>query len=427
VCEYEGKGYTLNEKFKAKDGCNTCSCQIDGDVVCTEEDCASASTCDEKYGCTDAGVATCDPKYGCSDGANDPVMGCDPKYGCADASVMDPGTCDPKYGCGDANAPWCDPKSKYGCGLVNGYCDYFGKLFKPGETFKIDDCNTCSCEMVGLVCSDKVCYEPDAAVAPGACVYAGAVYKLGEYFSASDHCNKCSCTDKGVVECTQVACNGGPSVGDAGANSCAPFSCPAGKGSCSYQGKTYNVGDGFERGDNCNKCLCVSDGAIECTAASCAPTPGCTIGLTTQLRYEQSVTCADGCNTCTCKPQGIVQTERACPALPPVTKCDSAMTQLAFPAHLAYQAGDAIAVTDSRCVNGQVNDFALCYDSLVSTMGQEAALYVVPTGTKRACDGTERVYSLTALRDDYISTFMQRVGKIVLRGDGDGFVYQFGI
>jgi hypothetical protein len=83
-CEYAGNHYDPGDSFLATDGCNQCSCQDDGTVLCTETDCVAlecvyagteyplgasfpaldgCNTCS----CTDAGVictkqaCTCDP------------------------------------------------------------------------------------------------------------------------------------------------------------------------------------------------------------------------------------------------------------------------------------------------------------------------------------------------------------------------------
>src|SRR5687768_15952435 len=39
LCQVNGKGYALNEQFPASDGCNTCTCLIDGTAACTEKAC----------------------------------------------------------------------------------------------------------------------------------------------------------------------------------------------------------------------------------------------------------------------------------------------------------------------------------------------------------------------------------------------------
>jgi hypothetical protein len=413
VCELDGGSYKLNQKFPASDGCNTCTCKISGDVECTELSCSgSGATCDEKYGCPgDAGIVmpVCDPKQGCVEDSGI-VLGtpvCDPKYGCVEDSGIVLGTpvCDPKYGCADGGGGY-------------PYCAYMNRIYRIGDSFRAEDgCNDCSCSYGGIQCTDKACYLPDAAVAPGTCQYAGMVYKSGDGFVADDDCNKCSCTETGVVACSRFPCGDNVNFGDAGSGVV--------NGGCTLNGKTYAANEWFDRGDNCNKCMCAADGTIQCTGNSCAPT-GCTLGNGKLINFGQSVTCEDGCNTCTCDPKGgLSHTTRACAALPTVASCSTTMNPLAFPAPLVYVSGDAVAVTESRCVNGQSSDFSLCFEP-ISMATYEVDMYVVPSGVTHACSGTERVYSLAPVREAYNSATGQMSGKLALRGNGDAIGYSFG-
>ena len=43
VCELNDKKYKIGESFAAADGCNTCSCEPDLTIACTEKDCSSAA------------------------------------------------------------------------------------------------------------------------------------------------------------------------------------------------------------------------------------------------------------------------------------------------------------------------------------------------------------------------------------------------
>lgn len=40
-CNYQGKLYQVGESFPAADGCNTCSCEADGSIGCTEIGCSN--------------------------------------------------------------------------------------------------------------------------------------------------------------------------------------------------------------------------------------------------------------------------------------------------------------------------------------------------------------------------------------------------
>ena len=47
VCSYSGQGYLAGTTFASTDGCNTCNCTANGEVVCTERACVRAhSGCD---------------------------------------------------------------------------------------------------------------------------------------------------------------------------------------------------------------------------------------------------------------------------------------------------------------------------------------------------------------------------------------------
>lgn len=405
LCKYEGKGRKLNEKFPASDGCNTCKCTIDGDVECTELDCSDDPVmCDEMKNCAGPGTGVPYTDAGTSAPYSDAGRG---------GPYVDAGkfpNCDPTKGC-------YDPGTSTGL----DYCVYADGKFKLGETFPAGDgCNNCFCGMTGDVsCTDKACIPPDGNAKPGTCIYAGSVYKTGEYFGATDMCSKCTCTESGAVACTHDGC---PNY-DAGTMA------PPTQGSCTYQGKTYQVGQGFERGDSCNKCVCSADGVVECTSNNCMTPPGCAIGPTL-IPTGKSITCADGCNTCTCNQKNILDTtEIACGPLPVIPKCDSSTMVLQFPATLAYLQGDSLAVGDSRCVNGQANDFSLCFEDLASTMGQETWIFAVAGTGSRACNGRERVYSLSELRAAYHALTGQMVGKVVINGSGSGtsLVYPIGI
>ncbi len=415
VCEYEGKSYGLNDKFTAKDGCNTCKCTIEGEVECTELACGPQTGCDEKEGCYDAGQPSTPTSCTHEGTTYKPGESFRDEKNCSSCVCRMDGVAHCEHaGCGDAGP------------ATQTACTHEGRTYKLGESFHDEEnCSRCVCQADGVNhCEKLTCYEPDAAVAPGTCEYAFKTYKPGDWFVASDNCNKCECTESGVVACTVGGCNDDAGVNDGGYSDAGVGSD---KGTCLVGDKLYRVGEGFAR-DSCNKCTCVSEGFIECTSNSCAPPPGCTLG-NELFPYGKSVTCDDGCNTCTCQMDSkFSRTERACSALQTIAKCDAASGALHLPAALIYQTGDVLAVSESRCVNGQTNVFSLCYDDLASTMGNEATVFVTAGTGTRTCSGTERVYSLLPLRDDYRATFPGRTGgKIILRGSGEDLLYQFGM
>ena len=41
---------------------------------------------------------------------------------------------------------------------------------------------------------------------------------------------------------------------------------------CDYNGKAYDVGEGFPADDGCNRCFCAAGGVVACTKMYCPPT-----------------------------------------------------------------------------------------------------------------------------------------------------------
>lgn len=83
-------------------------------------------------------------------------------------------------------------------------------------------------------------------------------YKLGDWFPALDGCNRCTCTDIGIM-CTVQVCE-------------APPPPPPSKG-CELDGKWFAAGDSVPTADTCNSCGCGPDGQIACTMRACAEEP----------------------------------------------------------------------------------------------------------------------------------------------------------
>jgi hypothetical protein len=92
-CTYNGQPHAAGGSFPSVDGCNTCSCQKDGSVICTERACMpttcggiAALTCPKDQYCnfplaTNCGATdqsgTCAPKPQACTAIYKPVCGCD--------------------------------------------------------------------------------------------------------------------------------------------------------------------------------------------------------------------------------------------------------------------------------------------------------------------------------------------------------------
>ena len=119
TCEYAGESYESGESFPASDGCNTCSCGEDGEVLCT--------------------VMACETPV-CEVGGQSYAPGESWAADCNTCACMDDGTI-------SCTQIWC------------GTCEYEGVSYSAGESFPASDgCNTCSCGDDGMVgCTEMAC------------------------------------------------------------------------------------------------------------------------------------------------------------------------------------------------------------------------------------------------------------------------------
>ncbi len=129
-----------------------------------------------------------------------------------------------------------------------------------------------------LACLVAACDPPgQVPPAPGTgCDYGGKSYRPGDTFRSTDGCNTCSCAPGGAVRCTLVACvdGGGPT------------------GGCLYEGKTYPVGATFPSADGCNQCNCLPNGSVGCTKRACPkpdPAPCRRTGCSGQVCASEDV------------------------------------------------------------------------------------------------------------------------------------------
>ncbi len=245
TCEYAGASYAAGEGFPSEDGCNTCTCMDDGGVACTERDCVDPS------GCEYAGMSyAIGESFPSSDGCNTCSCFEDGSVGCTLRACAEP-----------------------------GMCSFGGQTYAPGDTFP-DDCNNCTCLSDGNVeCTDDC---------TNYCAIGDQVYADGESFPADDGCNTCTCDGAtGLAACSEIACASGCTQPDTGSlepvgatwaidncNTCTctemGWSCTeiACLPTCDYAGETHADGESFPAGDSCNTCTC-QDGEAVCTLAPC--------------------------------------------------------------------------------------------------------------------------------------------------------------
>jgi hypothetical protein len=177
--------------FPSPDGCNTCWCEENGLVVCTEIACE------------------CPLDFVCQDGSLPQGANCE---------------CPP---------PVCDTATGQDCACIGPD----GRPIAPGESFPAPDgCNTCYCDANGgIACTEMACECPldfvcadgsqpqgancecpppptcdNTAGLPCECVTPdGQLVPPGTTFEAGDGCNTCVCDQNGQISCTEIACSNG--------------------------------------------------------------------------------------------------------------------------------------------------------------------------------------------------------------------------
>eukprot|EP00105_Crassostrea_gigas_P010252 XP_011425455.1 PREDICTED: kielin/chordin-like protein [Crassostrea gigas] len=133
-------------------------------------------------------------------------------------------------------------------------------------------------------------YRPQYPGHSQVCTYEGKTYNVGQKFPAGDDCNTCTCKSRGRVSCSKKTCF------------------------CDYNGQKYKVGQKFPAGDGCNQCSCKSNGRVSCTEKACIKY--CDHNGQ-KYKVGQKFPKGDGCNTCRCKSNGTVScSSKYCPPPP---------------------------------------------------------------------------------------------------------------
>jgi hypothetical protein len=174
--------------------------------------------------------------FQCPDGQvciDDPSDGCDPRRGGADCGgiCVRRGPRDCEHGRGTHYVS----RDADECAAIlflceAGYEPFFDECgcgCKPSETCTAEECGPAPLAP-NYLCADGTVAGPGDCVRDehGACgwtyvscscSYDGVVYEPGDSFPSSDGCNTCSCSEGGLVACTERAC-----VSDCRATGCRP-------------------------------------------------------------------------------------------------------------------------------------------------------------------------------------------------------------
>lgn len=196
-------------------------------------------------------------------------------------------------------------------------CVHNGREYGDGESWSPDPCTTCTCEVdeetgkKSEFCAQIACAYPDCEtevyvpkdqccpICADACSHGeDATYEVGERWSP-DPCTTCHCvrTANGEKEeiCNKIYCDIPRCDTELvwNKNSC----CPHCADECTYNGKTYEVGD-FWKPNDCTSCQCHMENGQKkqiCATAMCAPpSPDCEAY---QVRGECCPRCKEACTS----------------------------------------------------------------------------------------------------------------------------------
>ncbi len=170
TCTVGDRTYQPGDTFLDADGCNTCSCGLDGTVGCTAMACVKPCT----YG---GQQYTPGATFPAGDGCNSCTCQQDGGVACTEKACPS--------------------------------CVYAGKTWRPGDTFPaIDGCNTCACAADGSVgCTKRACacdpskewYRHYVGSSPEQC----AVIDFACPANTTGFANDCGCGCEQAATCPQ--------------------------------------------------------------------------------------------------------------------------------------------------------------------------------------------------------------------------------
>ena len=326
LCRHAGKEYKVGETFK--DDCNDCTCREDGQVVCTRRACEKVCGGFGGFKCGEGEFCLFGTHCGEADGSGvckakptscnlnyAPVCGCDGKtYGneCA------------------AHSSGVSVRAQGKCEAQKRSCVYNGKTYKHGDSFEASDgCNKCTCLDGGVSCTKVGCARSCGGMDPNPnpC-QRGFFCDYGARCGAKGVEGVCKPKPQGCTEeyAPVCGCDGKTHGNACSAHSVGVSIVHIGECKkpmvCSYNGKTYKIGDIFKSTDGCNDCLCQTGGSVACTQKACGTKCGAGGYLCKKGEYCKYAMGVCGSKAGVCKPLG----PKACPDRDgPVCGCDGKM------------------------------------------------------------------------------------------------------
>ena len=191
-CQYGGRSYKVGESFKAD--CNTCTCAADGSVMCTLVECQNqCSGLQDQYAAALKQAKVCDPKK-----ANQCTKSVSEGIPCGCSTPVNP-----KNTAAVAELEKLTTQGEAACGIAS--------------------CAPCEAPPGPPICNEAGSCEYDVPPHLRACKVDGVVYPSGSTgIPKPGDCNKCSCIDGQVTNCTEMGC---PPESDCPAGTVASTQC----------------------------------------------------------------------------------------------------------------------------------------------------------------------------------------------------------
>nr|XP_051704902.1 kielin/chordin-like protein isoform X2 [Oryctolagus cuniculus] len=289
-------------------------------------------------------------------------------------------------------------------------CSHSGQAYGNGETFSPDACTTCLCLEGAVTCSPKPCPGGPCAE-PGPCCPHCAPGCPGDRRPGEtwhlDPCVTCTC-QAGTERCQRTSC---PELNCLESYTPPGACCPVCRPGCEYEGQLYEEGANFLSHSNpCLQCSCLRS-LVRCVPVTCLPSPcpepvlrpghccptcqGCTEDGTFREHGQEWSAPGDPCRVCRCLEGHIQCHQRECastcpyPARPlPGTCCPVCDGESCFLNGREHRSGEPVGSADPcvhcRCANGSIQcDPLPCPTLPCAHPGR------VPGQCCPACDGCE--------------------------------------